>query len=437
MPFASTSWVSGVSPFAIPVEVAATVTGVPGSQASVLDTSTDPNLISLRFTVPRGDVGATGATGQIGATGATGATGQIGATGATGATGQIGATGATGATGPIGATGATGQIGATGPTGETGATGAKGDNGSSTSLLYYRAQTGSQTPPPTTGHIRWNQANQTTATLLYLNHIDDAGDDVERVLELCNTGSTVLVQDRDQSANFQNFVLTGPAVNTTESYVTFPVSFVNGGGTGLTGFSNNQLLLIGVLYVGPQGPSGATGATGPSGPSGATGATGPTGASGATGATGPTGPSGATGATGASGATGATGPPGPAGESNTTYVVFTRGTGSMTNGFYADSYVVLGWDSTANELNIKQPTARPNVYAVNGANNGGSFPSNSSMLLAASVFNDYFYQPSTGSITFTISSDSDGTHPFYSVNMVLSGSLGANHIYVTIQKFTV
>jgi hypothetical protein len=109
----------------------------------------------------------------------------------------------------------------------------------------------------------------------------------------------------------------------------------------------------------------------------------------------------------------------------------------MTNGFYSDSYVVLGWDHTANELNIKQPTARPNVYAVNGANNGGSFPSNSSMLLAASVFNDYFYQPSTGSITFTISSDSDGTHPFYSVNMVLSGSLGTNHIYVTVQKFTV
>jgi hypothetical protein len=262
---------------------------------------------------------------------------------------------------------------------------------------------------------------------LYLNHIDDAGDDVERVLELCSTGSTVLVQDRDQSANFQSFVLTGPAVNTTGSYVTFPVSFVNGGGTGLTGFSNNQLLLIGVLYVGPQGPPG------PPGPSGAVGATGATGAQGPIG---PQGVKGDTGDTGATGPQGIQGVPGPAGESNTAYVVFTRGTGSMTNGFYADSYVVLGWDQSNNELNIKQPTARPNVYAVNGINNGGSFPSGSSMLLAASVFNDYFYQPSTGSITFTISSDSDGTHPFYSVNMVLSGSLGSNHIYVTVQKFT-
>jgi len=416
MPFASTSWVSGVSPFAIPVEVAATQTGAPGTSAQVTNTSTDPNLISLRFTVPRGDVGATGARGETGATGAQGPRGE---------TGPVGERGADGTQGPVGSQGPRGERG---DTGERGETGPAGDNGSSTSLLYYRAQTGSQTPPPTTAHIRWNQANQTTATLLYLNHIDDAGDDVERVLELCSTGSTVLVQDRDQSANFQNFVLTGPAVNTTGSYVTFPVSFVNGGGTGLTGFSNNQLLLIGVLYVGPQGPPGQTGPRGETGATGATGEQGPMG---------PQGPRGDAGPVGATGAQGIQGPPGPAGESNTTYIVFTRNAGSMTNGFYSDSYVVLGWDHTANELNIKQPTARPNVYAVNGANNGGSFPSNSSMLLAASVFNDYFYQPSTGSITFTISSDSDGTHPFYSVNMVLSGSLGTNHIYVTVQKFTV
>lgn len=412
MPFASTSWVSGVSPFAIPVEVATTVTGAPGTQASVLDTSTDPNLISLRFTVPRGDVGAQGPRGETGAQGPRGETGLTGAVGPVGIQGPVGLEGPRGETGPVGA---------------TGATGAAGDNGSSTSLLYYRAEPVSQSPPPPASNIRWNQVNQITASLLYLNHIDDSGDDVERVLELCSTGSTVLVQDRDQSGNFQNFVLTGPAVNTTGSYVTFPVSFVNGGGTGLTGFLSNHRLLIGVLYVGPQGPPG------PSGPPGATGATGATGAQGPIGREGPRGETGPVGATGPQGIQGV---PGPAGESNTTYVVFTRGTGSMTTGFYSDSYVVLGWDQTANELNIKQPTARANVYAVNGINNGGSFPSGASMLLSV-VNNDYFYQPSTGSITFTISSDSDGTHPFYSVNMVLSGTLGTNHIYVTVQKFTV
>jgi hypothetical protein len=138
---------------------------------------------------------------------------------------------------------------------------------------------------------------------------------------------------------------------------------------------------------------------------------------------------------GIQGIQGPAGPPGPAGESNTVYTVFTRGTDSLLNGFYADSYIVLGWSNTSNELNIRQPTARANVYAVNGINNGGSFPSGASMILST-VNNDYFYQPSTGSITFTISSDGDGTHPFYSINVVLSGTGGSNYIYTTVQKFT-
>jgi hypothetical protein len=365
-------------------------------------------------------------------------------------------------------------------------------------------------------------------------------------LEQCTPGSTVLVQDRNQSANYQNFKLTEPAINMPGSYVSFPVTFINGGGTGLAGFANNHVLLIGVLYAGPQGPEGPPGpqgpqgSVGPEGPQGIQGPIGPTGAQGPQGDPGPQGPvgpqgaqgpegpqgpegdqgiqgpigpqgpiglqgeqglqgvqgnqglqgiqgqqgiqgangapgtaatvsagttttgapgtsasvinsgtssaavfdftipqgaTGSTGAQGPQGIQGPQGPPGPAGESNTVYTVFTRGTGSLVNGFYADSYVVLGWDQTANELNIRQPTARANVYAVNGINNGGSFPSGASMLLST-VNNDYYYQPSTGSITFTISSDSDGTHPFYSVNVVLSGTLGTNHIYTTVQKFT-
>ncbi|MFP3452083.1 collagen-like protein, partial [Bacillus sp. SIMBA_154] len=86
--------------------------------------------------------GATGATGNIGATGATGPTGATGdtgaagATGPTGATGDTGAAGATGATGNIGATGATGPTGATGDTGATGATGVTGAGLSEFAYVY-------------------------------------------------------------------------------------------------------------------------------------------------------------------------------------------------------------------------------------------------------------------------------------------------------------
>ncbi|WP_052700523.1 collagen-like triple helix repeat-containing protein [Methylocucumis oryzae] len=82
-----------------------------------------------------GATGVTGSTGNTGATGATGSTGNTGATGVTGSTGNTGATGVTGSTGNTGATGAAGNIGntgipgATGNTGNTGATGATGNTG--------------------------------------------------------------------------------------------------------------------------------------------------------------------------------------------------------------------------------------------------------------------------------------------------------------------
>ena len=68
-----------------------------------------------------GPAGATGATGDAGATGAAGATGPTGAAGTAGAAGPTGATGPSGAAGATGATGPTGASGVTGPTGPAGA----------------------------------------------------------------------------------------------------------------------------------------------------------------------------------------------------------------------------------------------------------------------------------------------------------------------------
>jgi hypothetical protein len=69
MPFAPTAWLSGVSPFAIPVEVESTITEDPGQPALVEDVSENPNLVALRFYVPRGDDGADGAPGAPGTPG--------------------------------------------------------------------------------------------------------------------------------------------------------------------------------------------------------------------------------------------------------------------------------------------------------------------------------------------------------------------------------
>jgi len=78
---------------------------------------------------PRGEGGADGEGGTDGADGATGADGTDGADGATGADGEGGTDGATGPRGEGGATGATGPRGDIGPRGATGADGATGATG--------------------------------------------------------------------------------------------------------------------------------------------------------------------------------------------------------------------------------------------------------------------------------------------------------------------
>lgn len=80
------------------ITVAGTVTGNPGTQASV-DETFSGNGASLLFTIPAG------ATGPAGTTGATGPQGLQGPAGVTGAAGPIGPQGPTGPAGPTGAVG--------------------------------------------------------------------------------------------------------------------------------------------------------------------------------------------------------------------------------------------------------------------------------------------------------------------------------------------
>ena len=270
-----------------------------------------------------GSTGATGVTGNIGSTGATGVTGNMGSTGATGVTGNdghIGSTGATGVTGNIGATGATGvtgNTGATGSTGPTGATGSQGPQGVSNSIFLYQTDTANHSTAtyPGNGNVDWDNATQVSATHIMLSHLTNDNLDIDIYLALLQNSQEFVIQDANDSANYQTWRITGTPTNTTSganSWWVIPVALVNSGGTGTTNFPNNHALFVGLIAgaqgaTGATGYQGATGATGNDGNIGATGATGVTGNAGATGATGVTGNAGATGATGVTGNQGSTG----------------------------------------------------------------------------------------------------------------------------------
>jgi hypothetical protein len=182
----------------------------------------------------------------------------------------------------------------------------------------------------------WNNATQISATQINIDHIDADNIDIDIFLEILSPGDILVIQDRNNSVNFQKWEVSAAITIFPNDYVVVPVTLINSGGTGTTNFANNENIFLAIVsagVVGPTGPIGATGPTGSTGPAGATGPvgatgpigvtgpTGPTGTNGIDGVTGPTGPAGATGTAGAVGATGpagATGPTGPTGPTGVT-----------------------------------------------------------------------------------------------------------------------
>jgi Collagen triple helix repeat (20 copies) len=245
---------------------------------------------------PQGATGFTGSTGAQGNQGSTGVTGNDGATGAKGDTGNQGATGAQGNVGATGAQGTTGNDGATGATGQTGATGAQGV---SNSIFLYQADTANHSTGtyPGNGNVDWDNATQVSATHIMLSHLTNDNLDIDIYLALLQSSQEFVIQDANNSANYQTWRITGTPTNTVSganSWWVIPVALVNSGGTGTSNFPNNHALFVGLI-------AGAQGATGAQGYTGATGATGNNGATGAQGYTGATGAQGNDGATGASG----------------------------------------------------------------------------------------------------------------------------------------
>jgi len=119
---------TGPAGTAATIAVGTTTTGNPGTNAAVTNSGTSSAAV-FNFTIPRGDVGATGAQGPQGIQGEVGPQGPQGVKGDTGDTGPKGDTGDTGATGPTGPKGDTGDTGPQGPQGIQGETGPQGPIG--------------------------------------------------------------------------------------------------------------------------------------------------------------------------------------------------------------------------------------------------------------------------------------------------------------------
>jgi hypothetical protein len=221
--------------------------------------------------------------------------------------------------------------------------------------------------------LYWDNATQISATQITLSHLEQGNIDIDIFLSFIKTGDSLVLQDQNNSVNYQKWQVSATPTVVPNSYVVFPVTLVTSSGTGTTNFANNHQLLVVFQSAGLVGPTGATGPTGaastvagPTGPTGPTGAastvagpTGPTGAdSTVAGPTGPTGnPSTVAGPTGPTGAVSTVaGPTGPTGPSSSNRVVDYATATSITINANTTDMATMANTQSAGTFTLNAPT---------------------------------------------------------------------------------
>jgi hypothetical protein len=143
-----------------------------------------------------------------------------------------------------------GPTGPTGPQGNTGATGAQGEPGQSSNYYSYKVHTTTQTPPTGNGEIRYNNATQTSSTVLYVDHLDDTGDDIDIFLSLLKQNDNLIIQDANNSNNYQTWRIDSAPTVILNNYTSIPVTGITSAGTGTSGFANNHQVLF-IVFSSP------------------------------------------------------------------------------------------------------------------------------------------------------------------------------------------
>ena len=227
---------------------------------------------------------------ETGVDGTSGSSGSSGVSGTSGSSGSSGQSGTSGSSGSSGESGTSGSSGSSGQSGTSGSSGSSGINGLSSNAFNYKAEDSVFTGDPGPGYLLWDSIGQTGANNIHIDSVDNDGRNLNVVLGLITAGQKLILQDKNNSANFQTWSITGAPTNVSNNYWTIPVTLLSSGGTGNTDFPNDLDLLV--FFIAAQGTSGTAGSSGSSGQSGTSGSSGSSGESGTSGSSGSSGISG-------------------------------------------------------------------------------------------------------------------------------------------------
>ena len=367
---------------------------------------------------PQGDQGETGADSTVpgpqGPTGAQGPKGDKGdpgddstVPGPAGPEGPTGPQGDPGADstvpGPAGPAGADGAPGPEGPPGADGVPGPAGEAGPWLGAAPLKWKDSTAGGDPGAGFIKGNNSSEPFITLLRVSREQADGADF---LELTNLspGDEITVYDSvDPTQNWHRYVLTGP-VDHFAAYDELPVDHIEVS-VGISAFTENEPVLVGVSVAGPAGADGANGAPGATGAAGPTGGPGPQGPQGPQGIQGPAGSDGEDGSDGATGPAGPQGPQGVKGDTGATGPAGSGGGGAL-DPLQGRGFAIFTLRDLTTQLNVVNQEMRGYYFYASGrtASALGMFINSSSGTGTLCRLGVYKAHPTTGSLIELVAS---------------------------------
>jgi hypothetical protein len=142
-------------------------------------------------------------------------------------------------------------------------------------LFPYNARTNITSGNPGNTNIIWNNATQASATQINISHLDSNNFDIDVILALIQNGTKVILQDANNSTQYQIWTFDAGTEVAPNSYWEFPVTFVSS----TFSFTGGENILL-IIASQPSGTSGSSGSSGQSGSSGSSGISGSAGTSG-------------------------------------------------------------------------------------------------------------------------------------------------------------
>lgn len=120
-------------------------------------------------------------------------------------------------------------------------------NSGNSNYYLFNSISSSQAPPIPNGDVKYNNSNQSLATIVYISHITRDLVDVEIFFNNISSLNFLYIQDQNSSINFIKYDITASPTILPNNYISIPVLAVSSGGTGSTSFGSGHNILVAIF----------------------------------------------------------------------------------------------------------------------------------------------------------------------------------------------